>query len=165
MPKGSCSRCGVLVEVKLTEPFTEGGMVSPLCSSCTARIILNESGAIVELRQEFEGARFPLGKITMTGGAVGALADACQHAVTFLCRHVSGDWGEDGHCDEIHLTPDEQIRGWEASDDRGKINNWSLLNRKDRIMSRYRTGRGARLWVITCLDPGGGTVVLLPDEY
>jgi hypothetical protein len=32
-------------------------------------------------------------------------------------------------------------------------------------MSEYTTGRGRRLWVITCLDGGGGTTVLLPEEY
>jgi hypothetical protein len=32
-------------------------------------------------------------------------------------------------------------------------------------MSEYTTARGTRLWIITCLDRGGGTTVLLPEEY
>ncbi len=103
--------------------------------------------------------------MTITGGAVAALADAGQHATTFLVRHVRGDWGEYGHCDEIHLTADERRRGWEATDDSGKINKCNLLSLRDRIMSEYQTGRGIRLWVITCLDRGGSTTVLLPEEY
>src|SRR5205807_8055145 len=125
----------------------------------------NAGGANLDLRKEIEGARFPLGKVTITGGAVEALADAGEHAASFLARHVRGDWGEYGHCDEIQLTADERRRGWEATDDSGKINKWGLLNHRDRIMSEYQTGRGIRLWVITCLDRRGGTTVLLPEEY
>jgi len=63
------------------------------------------------------------------------------------------------------LTDDELRRGWEATEDDAKINKSNLLNRRDRIMSEYRTGRGIRLWIITTLDCGGGTTVLLPEEY
>ena len=107
---------------------------------------------------------FPLGKVTITGGAVEALAEAGQHAATFLARHARGDWGENGHFDLIELTENEHRRGWEATDDSGKINKSNVLNRRDRIMSEYATFRGRRLWVITCLDRGG-TTVLLPEEY
>jgi hypothetical protein len=47
----------------------------------------------------------------------------------------------------------------------GKINKGNLLNRRDRVMSAYATSRGERLWIITRLDGGGGTTVLLPEEY
>jgi hypothetical protein len=96
---------------------------------------------------------------------VAALANAGQHAALFLARHVRGDWGEYGRCDEIQLTVEERRRGWEATDDSGKLNKSNLLNRRDRIMSEYQTSRGKRLWVITLLDGAGATTVLLPEEY
>jgi hypothetical protein len=159
MVNENCSRCGA------TLPFAEAGLAAPLCPSCMNYVFLDSGGAILELRQELKGARFPLGKVTITGGAVGALAGAGEHAAAFLTRHVSGDWGENGRFDEIELTADERRRGWEATDDPGKINKWGLLTRRDRIMSEYQTRRGVRLWVITSLDGAGGTTVLLPEEY
>jgi hypothetical protein len=107
------------------------------------------------MRQQFEGARFALGKVTITAGAVEALADAGEHAATFLAHHVRGDWGEAGHFDTIQLTADERRRGWEATDDGGKINKSNVLNQRDRAMSEYTTFRAKRVWVITCLDPDG----------
>lgn len=101
----------------------------------------------------------------ITGGAVAVLAAAGQHAAAFLARHVRGDWGENGDFDHIHLTHDERRRGWEATDDSGKINKSNVLARRDRIMSEYQTSHGQRLWIITPLDGGGGTTVLLPEEY
>src|SRR5262249_24343557 len=121
-------------------------------------------GAILELQREFEGARFPLGKVTITGGAVEALADACEHAAALLARHVCGDWGITGHFDQIELTDDERRRGWEATEDSGKINKSNVLARRNRVISEYTTVRGRRLWIITDLD-GGDTTVLLPEEY
>ena len=106
-----------------------------------------------------------MGKVTITGGAVEALADAGQHAAMFLARHARGDWGEIGQFDQIELKDDEWRRGWEATDDSGKINKSNVLNRRDRIRSEYTTAKGKRLWVITCLDSSGGTTVLLPEEY
>jgi hypothetical protein len=160
-----CSACGAPLELDLAGPFAEAGIVGALCPGCRDCRFLDGGGAILELRREPEGARFPLGKVTITGGAVGALSDAGEHAASFLARHVRGDWGENGCCDEIQLTADERRRGWEATDDPGKINKWSLLTRHDRIMSEYQTRRGIRLWVITSLDGAGGTTVLLPEEY
>jgi hypothetical protein len=70
--------------------------------------------------------------VTITGGAVEALADAGQHAASFLARHARGDWGETGHFDQIELTADERRRGWEATDDPGKINKSNVLNGRAR---------------------------------
>jgi hypothetical protein len=106
-----------------------------------------------------------LGKITVTPGAVAALAESAEHAVTFLSRHVKGDWGAFGDCDMVELTDDERRRGWEATDDGAKINKSNLLNRRDRIMSEYETRKGTRLWVISCLTGPVETTVLLPAEY
>jgi len=163
--KGKCSACGAPLEVEVAEPFAGADLAAARCPACTDRQFLEGGGAILELRHELEKARLPLGKVTITGGAVDALADAGEHVATFLARHVRGDWGEYGHCDEIHLSTDEQRRGWEATDDSGKINKCNLISRRDRVMSEYTTSRGRRLWVITCLDGDGGTTVLLPEEY
>jgi len=163
--EGKCSACGAALEVAVTEPFARAKLVGALCLACTDRQFLGGGGAILELRYDLESARFPLGKVTITGGAVGAMAEAAEHAATFLVRHVRGDWGEYGHCDDIQLTDDERRRGWESTDDSGKINKLNLISRRDRVMSEYATFQGRRLCVITCLDVSGGTTVLLPEEY
>lgn len=167
MPKltAKCSACGDVLELVVAEAFSDAGLAGALCPACIDLQFRQGGGAILELRHELEGARFPLGKVTITGGAVAALANAGQHAAQFLVCHVRGDWGAYGHCDEIQLTDKERRRGWEATDDSGKINKSNLLNRRDRIMSEYQTSRGSRLWVITSLDGVGGTTVLLPEEY
>jgi hypothetical protein len=87
------------------------------------------------------------------------------HPDSYLARHARGDWGENGHFGQIELTADEGHRGWEATDDPGKINKSNVLNRRDRILSAYMTTGGKRLWIVTSLDGGGGTTVLLPEEY
>jgi hypothetical protein len=162
---GKCSACGTPIEVKAAGPFAGAELVSALCPACTDQLFRDQGGAVLTLQRELEGARFPLGKVTVTAGAVKALEDASQHAAEFLARHVRGDWGTWGRCDEIQLSDDERRRGWEVTDDDAKINKINLLNGSDRIMSEYVTGRGTRLWVITSLDGSGNTTVLLPEEY
>ncbi len=141
MPKveGKCSVCGAPLELTVTEPFAGTEVAASLCATCTDLQFLAGGGAILELRHELEKARFPLGKVTITGGAVDALAEDGEHAGTFLVRHVRGDWGEFGHCDDIQLSADERRRGWEATDDSGKINKSNLISRRDRVMSEYTT--------------------------
>jgi hypothetical protein len=163
--RARCSACGAPIERDVPEAFADAALIAPLCADCTDQQFLDGGGAVLRLRQDPEGARFPLGKVTITAGAVGALADSGQHAISFLARHARGDWGIHGHCDQIELTDDERRRGWEATEEDGKINKSNLLNRRDRIMSEYRTERGRRLWVVTSLDGSGGTTVLLPEEY
>ena len=153
------------LEVDVAEPLAEAELAAPLCPACTDSQFLDGGGAILKLQRELEGARFPLGRVTITGGAVAALAAAGEHAASFLARHVRGDWGENGHFDHIELTDDELRRSWEATEDSGKINKSNVLSHRDRIMSEYRTGLGIRLWVITSFDGAGGTTVLLPEEY
>jgi hypothetical protein len=163
--KGQCSACGAALEVDVGDAFAGARLAAPRCPACTDRQFLDEGGAILALHQALPGARFALGKVTITGGAVAALAGAGEHAAAFLARHVRGDWGAIGRYDEIQLTADERRRGWEATDDSGKINKSNLLSCQDTIMSEYQTALGIRLWVITCLDGAGGTTVLLPEEY
>lgn len=163
--KGKCSACGTPLEVDVAEPLAGAELVAPLCPACTDCQFLDSGGAILKHHREPEGAHFPLGRVTITGGAVAALADAGEHAASFLARHVRGDWGENGHYNYIELTDDERRRGWEATEDPGKINKSNVLGRRDRVMSEYRTRRGQRLWIITSLEGAGGTTVLLPEEY
>jgi hypothetical protein len=137
--RGKCSACGAPVERAVADPLAGAALAAALCPSCTDQQFLDSGGAILRLGQEPERALFPLGKVTITSGALEALADTGQHAATFLTRHVRGDWGENGHFDQIERTADERRRGWEATDDPGKINKSNLLNHRDRVMSEYMT--------------------------
>jgi hypothetical protein len=149
----------------MPSPFGRAELVSPRCPRCTDHEFLASGGAILALRREPKDGRFPLGKVTVTPGAVEALGEAAQHASEFLARHAHGDWGGFGHFDQITLTADERQRGWEATDDSGKINKVNVLNGRDSVMSEYKTNRGRRLWVITSLGRAISTTVLLPEEY
>src|SRR5262249_43820869 len=139
--------------------------VGLLCPACREQQFRDQGGTVLTLRQDLAGAHFALGTITLTAGALAALADAGQHAVAFLQRHAQGDWGTFGTLDQTELTEDERRRGWEATDDSATINLWNLRHGRDTLMSEYVTVRGRRLWVVTSLERGGGTTVLLPAEY
>ena len=52
-------------------------------------------------------AKFKLGKVVMTPGAIEALGNSNQIPDSFLRRHQSGDWGEIG--DEDSALNDESI--------------------------------------------------------
>ncbi len=89
-------------------------------------------------------ARFPLGQVVATPGALAVLTEAGQSPSEFLCRHVNGDWGD--------VDAEDQLANEDA-----------LLN-GERLLSAYRTHRGDRLWIITEADRSV-TTLLLPDEY
>jgi hypothetical protein len=89
-------------------------------------------------------ARFSLGRVVATPGALKALEEANQNPLEFLERHQAGDWGE--LCDE---DKDE--------------NEFSVRN-GFRILSAYRTRNNVKLWVITEADRSV-TTLLLPHEY
>lgn len=89
-------------------------------------------------------ARFALGQTFITPGAEEALELAGQTAIEFLRRHISGDWGE-------------------LSDDDIKENEFSLAQ-GFRLLSRYETTKGERIWIITEADRSA-TTILLPIEY
>jgi hypothetical protein len=163
--RGECSGCGSPLEIEVAGLFAGASLAGGLCPRCTERQLSEQGGVVFDLERDLPGARFVLGKVTITAGAIAALADSNQHAIAFLRRHVHGDWGACGHVDRIVLTEDERRRGWEATDDSGKINASNLGRGTDRIMSEYATGSGRRLWVITALEGCGGTTVLLPEEY
>jgi hypothetical protein len=162
---GKCSACGAVIELDVAPPFAGAQLAAPLCAACTDLQFQAGGGAILELRNEPQGGRFPLGRVTITGGAIKALGAIGEHAASFLARHARGDWGVNGQFEQIELTADERRRGWEATDDSGKVNKSNVLGRRDRVISDYQTAGGKRLWIITCLDHGGGTTVLLPEEY
>ena len=89
-------------------------------------------------------ARFPLGQIGATPGALLALERANQTATEFLCRHVCGDWG--------------------ALDAHDIAENEYSLAHGFRLLSSYRTTAGETLWIITEADRSV-TTLLLPEEY
>jgi hypothetical protein len=90
-------------------------------------------------------ARFPLGRVVATPGALEALAEAGQSAIEFIRRHQSGDWGE-------------------CLSEEDKRENEFSVDKELRIFSAYHTARGVKLWVITESDRSA-TTVLLPSEY
>ena len=88
--------------------------------------------------------RFALGQTFITPGAEEALPIAGQPATEFLCRHMSGDWGE-------------------LSDEDVKENEFSVREGL-RLLSAYQTGKGQKIWIITEADRSV-TTILLPSEY
>ena len=86
---------------------------------------------------------------TDTPGALAALEASGQGPGFVLDRHVSGDWGSVG-------------------DDDGRLNDAALKD-GGRLLSVYRTLKGANIWVLTeAADDRGrraATTILLPDEY
>ena len=94
-------------------------------------------------------AKFPLGRLAATPGALEAMDESGQTAEFFLARHASGDYGE-------------------VNDEDRQLNDEALIH-GDRILSAYRTLKGVKLWIVTeAADDNGhraATTILLPDEY
>jgi hypothetical protein len=94
-------------------------------------------------------AKFHLGQLAATPGALEAMEASGQEPGFFLARHVVGDWGEVNEEDQL-------------------LNNEALVN-GDRLLSAYRTLKGVKLWVIAeATDDEGqraATTLLLPSEY
>jgi hypothetical protein len=94
-------------------------------------------------------ARFSLGRLLATPGALRALEEAGQCPTDFLARHVCGDWG----C----VSPGDQCL------------NDRAIGCGARILSAYDTRAGVRIWVITDAEDARGhresTTILLPQEY
>ena len=89
-------------------------------------------------------AKFLLGQLVATPGALKALEEASQNPLEFLSRHQHGDWGELGDEDK-------------------KENDFSVLN-NFRILSAYILTTRVKIWIITEADRSV-TTILLPDEY
>lgn len=89
-------------------------------------------------------ARFSLGQVVATPGAIGALEQAGLDAPTLLARHQSGDWGDVGTEDHAE--------------------NELALGRHLRIFSVYRLSAQVTIWIVTEADRSA-TTLLMPDEY
>ena len=94
-------------------------------------------------------AKFPLGRLLATPGALKAMEESGQSPDFFLEKHVSGDWGLVGAEDS-------------AANDRALVDG-------SRLLSAYRTLKGTRIWIITEATGDEGrraaTTLLLPSEY
>jgi len=89
-------------------------------------------------------AKFALGKVVGTPGALRALAANGQTPAEFLDRHVRGDWGQ-------------------VAEDGARLNDEAIFH-GGRILSIYAMASGEPLWIITAANRLS-TCVLLPDEY
>ena len=89
-------------------------------------------------------ARFPLGRLLSTPGALAAMEEAGQNPLEFFERHQSGDWG---------TVPPEDAQA----------NEQSLVD-GSRIISAYKLKTGTKIWIITEADREY-TTILLPEEY
>ena len=89
-------------------------------------------------------ARFPLGRVVATPGALAVLERNQVAPFTFLARHQIGDWGD------------------LDADDRAE--NEFSLQQGFRLLSAYTLPDGSRIWVITEADRSS-TCILLPEEY
>jgi hypothetical protein len=89
-------------------------------------------------------AKFPLGQLVATPGALAAVEQSSDNLAPFIRRHVQGDWG-DLCADDI------------------RENEFSLENGL-RLLSAYRLKDNTKIWVITEADRSV-TTVLLPEEY
>lgn len=89
-------------------------------------------------------ARFLLGRVVATPGALQPFEDAGQHPTLFLTRHITGDWGE--------------------LDEHDRAENELSVVRGFRILSAYTLSTGTRIWIITEADRSV-TTLLLPSEY
>lgn len=89
-------------------------------------------------------AKFPLGRLVATPGALAALEKNRQGPLEFLSRHVRGDWGD--------------------VDEDDKKSNDADVKRGGRLLSAYKLNDGTRIWFITEADRSY-TTILLPEEY
>lgn len=89
-------------------------------------------------------ARFTLGRLFLTPGAIEALEESGQEPSEFLARHVRLERGE--LCDEDHRE------------------NLFSVDKPLRIFSAFKTAKDEKLWVITESDRSA-TTILMPEEY
>ena len=89
-------------------------------------------------------ARFSLGRLLATPGALEVLSASGVSPFDLLRRHQVGDWGDLGVAD--------------------KLANEVALEQGTRLLSAYTLPGGKRLWVITEWDRSL-TTILRPEEY
>jgi hypothetical protein len=91
-----------------------------------------------------EKAKFNLGQLVATPGALEALTKTEESPLSFIARHISGDWGD--------------IDGEDVQE------NEFALNQNLRLLSVYHLKDGTKIWIITEADRSA-TTILLPSEY
>ena len=89
-------------------------------------------------------ARFSLGRVYATPGAVEAFNQNGQDGIEFLHRHQCGDWG--------------------CLSDEDKRENEFSVDKQLRIFSAYKLKNDTKIWIITEADRSA-TTILLPTEY
>ena len=89
-------------------------------------------------------AKFSLGRLAATPGALAAMEASGQTPEFFIAKHLAGDWGE-------------------VSEEDRRLNDEAVIQ-GDRILSAFRTLRGVKLWCLTEADRSV-TTILLPTEY
>jgi hypothetical protein len=89
-------------------------------------------------------ARFSLGMVVATPGAIEAAAAANDVLMRYVARHVLGEWGD---------LPSEDVRA-----------NERALTDGSRLLSAYHLRNGTRIWIWTEADRSS-TCVMLPEEY
>lgn len=99
---------------------------------------------MLESAAHTRNARFPLGKVVATPGAVAALERSGESLGPLLLRHASGDWGD--------VPPEDAYE------------NDRSVQQGCRILSAYMLSDRTRIWLITEADRSS-TCLLLPEEY
>lgn len=87
-------------------------------------------------------AKFPLGRLVSTPNALESIPN--PEILAALQRHLTGDWGD--------------------VDEHDRKENELSLKEGFRLLSVYRSARGAKFWIITEADRSA-TTVLLPEDY
>ncbi|MDR2111615.1 MAG: hypothetical protein LBQ62_00685 [Candidatus Accumulibacter sp.] len=90
-------------------------------------------------------SRFSPGQVIMTCGVEDLALRGRLNPVSYLRRHLNGDWGD-------------------LSDDDKRLNNAALKSGEDRLFSSYQVKPDLKLWIITEWDRSV-TTLLLPNEY
>jgi hypothetical protein len=88
--------------------------------------------------------KFAVGRLVATPGALQAFEQSGESPLTYLQRHLCGDWGEVDAHDQAE-------------------NEYSLQHGL-RLLSAYRLSSGERIWIVTEADRSA-TTILLPSEY
>ena len=89
-------------------------------------------------------ARFSLGQVVTTPGAINAFSKTGEEPFSFVYRHVAGDWGD--------------------LDQEDRMENERSVRQGFRILSSYRLSDGTKIYIITEADRSS-TCILLPEEY
>ena len=95
-------------------------------------------------------AKFNLGQVVSTPGAIECLTRSNQLPHEFLIRHQTGDWGI--VCNDDKKANDMAVE-FEGDPDK-----------QGRVLSAYQTSSGDKIWIITEWDRSY-TTILLPGEY